>query len=181
MTQDDLKDAKPADKTADDTVEKTTDDIVEKTEAEAEIVKDETVTDSTEAIEKVSEEQLTEDTTIPADAEMEAEMETVAQDQYDHLRSGQTVRLHLNVTEGKKARIQIFEGMILGVRGDSIATRTITVRKQSKGYGVEKIIPLASPVLDKIEVVKHAKVRRSKLYYVRDYKKRLRETMVVEK
>ena len=118
-----------------------------------------------------------EDTIVPEDAEME----TVTQDQYDHLRSGQTIRLHLKVTEGKKDRIQIFEGMILGVRGASVATRTITVRKQSKGYGVEKIIPLASPVLDKIEVVKHAKVRRSKLYYLRNYKKRLRETMVVDK
>jgi len=94
------------------------------------------------------------------------------------LKAGYTVRLHLRISEGKKDRTQIFEGIILGIQGKSAVTRTITVRKAAKGFGVEKIIPLAMPTLEKIEVVKTAKVRKSKLSYVRTYKKRLKETVV---
>lgn len=96
------------------------------------------------------------------------------------LRAGYTVRLHIRVSEGKKERIQIFEGMILGISGSTPESRTITVRKVSKGFGVEKIIPLAMPSLEKIEVVKKAKVSKSKLYYLRKYNKRLKEELVVE-
>jgi large subunit ribosomal protein L19 len=94
------------------------------------------------------------------------------------LKAGYTVRLHLRISEGKKDRVQIFEGIILSMQGKSAVTRTFTVRKKAKGYGVEKIIPLAMPTLEKIEVVKKAKVRKQRLYYLRDYGKRLKEEIV---
>ena len=94
------------------------------------------------------------------------------------LRPGYTVRLHLRISEGKKERTQIYEGIIIKISGATPATKTITVRKVTQGYGVEKIVPLAMPTLEKVEVVKTAKVRRSKLYFLRDYKKKLREKAV---
>lgn len=100
---------------------------------------------------------------------------------FPELKSGYTVRLHLRISEGKKDRTQIFEGMILSIKGKSDATRMITVRKESKGYGVEKIVPLALPTLEKIEVVKKAKVRKQRLYYVKNYTKRLKEEVVAQK
>ncbi len=94
------------------------------------------------------------------------------------LKAGYTVRLHLRISEGKKDRTQVFEGMIISIKGKDDATRMITVRKEAKGFGVEKIIPLAMPTLEKIEVVKTAKVRKQRLYYVKNYSKRLKEEMV---
>lgn len=83
------------------------------------------------------------------------------------MRSGDTVRVHVKVREGDKERIQIFEGMVIGQhRGGSRAS--FTVRKVSFGQGVERIFPLHSPIVDKIEVVRGAKVRRAKLYFLRD-------------
>jgi large subunit ribosomal protein L19 len=84
-------------------------------------------------------------------------------------RSGETVRVHVKVREGDKERIQVFEGIVIGLhRGGSRAT--FTVRKVSFGQGVERIFPLHSPIIDKIDVVRAAKVRRSKLYFLRDLK-----------
>jgi large subunit ribosomal protein L19 len=83
------------------------------------------------------------------------------------MRSGDTVRVHVKVREGDKERIQIFEGMVIGQhRGGARAT--FTVRKVSFGQGVERIFPLHSPTVDKIEVIRSAKVRRAKLYFLRD-------------
>ena len=85
------------------------------------------------------------------------------------MRAGDTVRVHVKVREGDKERIQIFEGTVIGLhRGGSRAT--FTVRKVSFGQGVERIFPLHSPTIDHIDVVRGAKVRRAKLYFLRDLK-----------
>ncbi len=82
------------------------------------------------------------------------------------MRSGDTVRVHVKVREGEKERIQVFEGIVIAQhRGGSSAT--FTVRKVSFGQGVERIFPLHSPVIDKIEIVRSARVRRAKLYFLR--------------
>ena len=82
------------------------------------------------------------------------------------LRSGDTVRVHVKIKEGDKYRIQLFEGVVLAIKRHGISS-TFTVRKVSSGYGVERIFPLHSPVIEKIEVVKQGKVRRARLYYLR--------------
>src|SRR6186713_2702087 len=85
------------------------------------------------------------------------------------MRSGDTVRVHVKVREGDKERIQVFEGMVIGMhRGGARAS--FTVRKVSFGQGVERIFPLHSPIVDKIEVIRSAKVRRAKLTFLRDLK-----------
>ena len=85
------------------------------------------------------------------------------------MRAGDTVRVHVKIREGDKERIQIFEGVVIGMhRGGARAT--FTVRKVSFGQGVERIFPLHSPTIQKIEVLRSAKVRRAKLYYLRDLK-----------
>lgn len=79
---------------------------------------------------------------------------------------GSTVRVHVRVTEGDRQRIQVFEGVVIR-RAHGGLRETFTVRKISYGIGVERAFALHSPVIDKIEVVKHSKVRRGKLYYLR--------------
>ena len=82
------------------------------------------------------------------------------------MRPGDTVRVHVKVREGEKERIQVFEGLVIGQhRGGSRAT--FTVRKMSFGQGVERIFPLHSPMINKIEIVRSAYVRRAKLYFLR--------------
>jgi len=101
------------------------------------------------------------------------------------IKPGMTIKVHQKITEmgpkGEKQRIQIFEGMILAIKHGKEPGATITVRKISEGIGVEKIFPLYSPNIIKIEPVKQAKVRQAKLYYLRDYKKHLREKRVENK
>ena len=84
------------------------------------------------------------------------------------IRSGDTVRVWQKIEEKGKTRLQAFEGLVLAVKHGSEAGGTFTVRKVASGVGVEKIFPLYSPRIDKIEIVKRAKVRRAKLYFVRD-------------
>ncbi len=82
------------------------------------------------------------------------------------MKSGDTVRVHVKVREGEKERVQIFEGIVIGMhRGGSRAS--FTVRKVSFGQGVERIFPLHSPTIAKIDLVRSARVRRAKLYYLR--------------
>jgi large subunit ribosomal protein L19 len=97
----------------------------------------------------------------------------------DHpdFRVGDTLRVHFKIREGEKERVQIFEGVLIGERGGD-HKRTITVRKMSFSQGVERIFPVSSPRIDKIEVVQSGHVRRAKLYYLRDLrgkKARIRE------
>jgi large subunit ribosomal protein L19 len=80
---------------------------------------------------------------------------------------GDTIRVHVRVKEGDKERIQIFQGVVIGRRGGG-TRETFTVRKISGSVGVERIFPINSPTVDKIEVVRRGKVRRAKLYYLRD-------------
>ncbi len=94
------------------------------------------------------------------------------------LRSGMTVRVHQKISEGDKQRTQIFQGIITAMRGKTPETKTITVQKNSFGITVEKIFSTGSPLIEKIQVVKQAKVRHSKLYFLKDYTKRLKETFV---
>ena len=99
------------------------------------------------------------------------------------LKPGMTVRVHQKIKEKTakgedKERIQIFEGIILKLRHGKEAGATFTVRKISNGVGVEKIFPIGSPMIVKIEPVKQADVRRAKLYYLRTYRKRLTEKKV---
>ena len=82
---------------------------------------------------------------------------------------GDTVRVHLKVREGDKERIQVFEGVVIAKRGSGTRA-TFTVRKISFGIGVERIFPLHSKMIEKIEVKRKAKVRRAKLYYLRKLK-----------
>ena len=85
------------------------------------------------------------------------------------IKPGDTVKVHVKVREGDKERIQVFEGMVIGMhRGGARAT--FTVRKVSFGQGVERIFPLHSPVIDKIDVIRTARVRRAKLYFLRELK-----------
>ena len=86
------------------------------------------------------------------------------------IRPGDTVRVHQKIKEGNKERLQVFEGVVLARKHGKGINATITVRKISSGVGVERIFPIHSPSLDKIEVVKHSKVRRAKLYYLREAK-----------
>lgn len=81
--------------------------------------------------------------------------------------AGDTVNVHLRVVEGEKERIQQFEGVCLGRRGSG-ANETFTVRKVSEGTGVERIFPIHSPRIDKIDVKRRGKVRRSKIFFLRD-------------
>jgi len=82
---------------------------------------------------------------------------------------GDRIRIHIKVKEGEKERIQPFEGNVISIRGSRNNT-TFTVRKISYGIGVERIFPLHSPVIQKIEVIRRGKVARAKLYYLRKYK-----------
>jgi large subunit ribosomal protein L19 len=82
-------------------------------------------------------------------------------------RSGDIVRIHLKIKEGEKERIQVFEGIVVGIKGKQSSSPTVTVRKISHGVGVEMILPVLSKNVEKIELVKRAKVRRAKLYYIR--------------
>lgn len=82
------------------------------------------------------------------------------------VKVGDTVKLHMNIKEGDKQRIQVFEGTVIAMKG-SAGDRTVTVRKMSYGVGVERIVPLNSPTLEKLEVIKRGKVRKSKLYYMK--------------
>lgn len=82
-------------------------------------------------------------------------------------RAGDTLKVHVKVVEGNKTRVQLFQGVVIGISGSGIG-ETFTVRKVSYGTGVERKFPLHTPIIEKIEVVSRGDVRRAKLYYLRD-------------
>jgi large subunit ribosomal protein L19 len=84
------------------------------------------------------------------------------------MRSGDTVRVHTKIKEGDKERVQIFEGVVIAYRRGQPGSSMFTVRKVSYGVGVERMFPVHSPRIDKVEVMGHGEVRRSRLYYLRD-------------
>ena len=88
-------------------------------------------------------------------------------DDIPEFRAGDTVDVHLKVIEGSKSRVQVFRGVVIKRQGSGIR-ETFTVRKVSFGIGVERTIPVHSPNIDKLEVLSRGKVRRAKLYYMRD-------------
>ena len=87
-------------------------------------------------------------------------------EQVGQFRVGDTVRVHMRIVEGEKERVQIFQGVVIRRKGGGLSS-SFTVRKYSYGIGVERIFPLHSPRIEKIEVVRSGKVRRAKLYYLR--------------
>lgn len=92
----------------------------------------------------------------------------IEQRQQLDIKAGDTVRIHQKIEEKGKTRIQIFEGIVIARKHGKEAGGTFTVRRTSQGVGVEKIFPLYSPLIDKIEITKRSKVRRSKLYHIRE-------------
>ncbi len=88
-------------------------------------------------------------------------------DDLPELRPGDTLRVHVRIREGEKERLQIFEGVLIA-RNNTGMSETITVRKVSFGQGVERIFPVQGPVVDHIDVIRSGKVRRAKLYYLRE-------------
>ncbi len=86
------------------------------------------------------------------------------------IKTGQTVKVYQKIKEGEKERVQIFQGLVIAMHRKQGTSATITVRKDSFGVGVERIFPLSAPFIEKIEVIKQAKIRRSKLFYMRELK-----------
>jgi large subunit ribosomal protein L19 len=85
----------------------------------------------------------------------------------DNVKVGDTVKVHFKIIEGKNERIQIYEGLIIAIKNSQVG-KTFTVRKNSYGVGVERIFPLHSPRVAKVELVRPGRVRRAKLYYIRE-------------
>jgi large subunit ribosomal protein L19 len=85
----------------------------------------------------------------------------------DQFNVGDVVKVHFRIIEGKNERIQMYEGLVIAMKNSQVG-RTFTVRKNSYGVGVERVFPLHSPRVAKVEVVRPGKVRRAKLYYIRD-------------
>jgi large subunit ribosomal protein L19 len=99
-------------------------------------------------------------------------------------KAGDTINVHVKISEGNKERIQLFQGVVLYRRGSGTNGESFSVRKVSNGVGVERIFPLLSPSIDKIEVLKSGKVRRAKLYYMKGRQgksARIKEKLAVAK
>jgi len=103
------------------------------------------------------------------EAPKEAKAATVRHDpaEIPPLRPGDSVAVHVRIVEGDKERLQLFEGTVIQIRGAG-PNRSFTVRKVSRGYGIERIFPYGTPAVAKVEVRRHGKARRAKLYYLRN-------------
>ena len=89
-------------------------------------------------------------------------------DKLPHFNIGDTVRVHFRIVEGEKERIQVFEGVVIARKGDESPNANFTVRRVAFGEGVERVFPLHSPRVEKVEVTREGTVRRAKLYYLRE-------------
>lgn len=87
---------------------------------------------------------------------------------FPEIKIGDIVRVYRTIKEGGKSRVQFFEGLVIAMKGKQSSSPTITVRKVTKGIGVEMIFPIFSPVITKVEIIRHSDVRKSKLYYMRE-------------
>ena len=94
------------------------------------------------------------------------EEQVIAKNEFPSFKSGDTISVHYKIREGNKERIQIYQGVVIQ-RNSAGANETFTVRKMSNGVGVERIFPINSPNIEKVEVNSHGKVRRAKLFYLR--------------
>ena len=112
-------------------------------------------------------------------AELEAEQIAQLGKSIPDFRAGDTIRVGYKVTEGTRSRVQMYEGVCIARKGGSTISASFTVRKISFGEGVERVFPLYSTNIDSIEVVRRGKVRRAKLYYLRD--RRGKSARIVEK
>jgi large subunit ribosomal protein L19 len=92
-------------------------------------------------------------------------------DDLEEFKVGDQIRVFVKVTEGKRERLQAFEGVVIKIKGSG-TRKTFTVRRVTGGYGVERVFPFSSPAINKIEVVKRGAVRRAKLYYIRGKSKK---------
>ena len=92
----------------------------------------------------------------------------MGQDKFDGMRPGWTVKVFQKIKEGEKTRVQAFEGLIMSRKHNKESGATVTIRKVSGGIGVEKTFPIYLPTIDKVEVIRKAKVRRAKLYYLKE-------------
>jgi large subunit ribosomal protein L19 len=90
------------------------------------------------------------------------------EDRIPKFNIGDTVRVHFRIVEGEKERVQVFEGVVIGRNGNESPNAVFTVRRVAFGEGVERVFPLHSPRVEKVEVTREGQVRRSKLYYLRD-------------
>jgi large subunit ribosomal protein L19 len=98
----------------------------------------------------------------------------------DNVKVGDTVKVHFRIIEGKNERIQIYEGLVIAIKNSGVG-KTFTVRKNSYGVGVERVFPLHSPRVAKVELVRPGRVRRAKLYYIREKigkKAKIRELII---
>ena len=95
------------------------------------------------------------------------EEQVIAKNEFPSFKSGDTISVHYKIREGNKERIQIYQGVVIQ-RNSAGANETFTVRKMSGNVGVERIFPINSPNIDKVEVNSHGKVRRAKLFYLRE-------------
>lgn len=84
------------------------------------------------------------------------------------IQTGDIVRVHKKIIEGEKERVQVFKGLVIAIKGKQSSSPTITVRRDSQGIGTEMVLPIYLPSIEKIEILRHSKIRRSKLYYMRD-------------
>lgn len=162
---------KPAEETAPESAEPQADQPAEANEAVAEAPAD---------AEAPAESPAEADAAPAAEAEEATEAEPEEEPlehAYKWIKPGMIIKVHLKIKEitpkgDERERIQVFEGTVIAKKGRSAETATITVRKVSGGIGVERIFPLMMPTIDKIELVKQLRVRRSKIYFVRQRRKK---------